>query len=460
MIVKYEKYKDSGVEWIGEIPEGWETKKIKYLALGENTLFLDGDWIESKDIVFDDSQIRYITTGNVGEGKYKDQGLTYITEETFKRLKCTEIFPGDLLISRLNPPIGRCCIVPDLGNRIVTSVDNVVLRPNVKYYKSFLNYSMSNSRYYEYTSLIARGATMQRISRGLLGNVELPVTTDGEEQKAIALFLDRKTVEIDQLIEYKENLIALYEEEKTTVINHTVTKGLDPALKTKPSGIEWLGDIPEHWEVKRLKYVKAEVKNSFVDGPFGSHLKTEHFVNNGDVYVIDSGYITSGNFLHHKEFKTITKEHFETIKRSESVENDIIIAKIGANFGMSGVLPKLDKPSVVSGNSLKLTIGEGFGLKYIHYQLLNLKQIGVIDIEVKGSAQPALSMQLMSEMPFLKTTEDEQIAIVAHIETECSRLDTIIDKFKKQIELFQEYRAKLVSDVVTGKIDVRDEVAV
>jgi len=142
---KYDSYKDSGVEWIGEIPMHWKDVKIKQLAIGDNTLFIDGDWIESKEIVFDEDNIRYITTGNIGEGKYKEQGSRFITEETFEKLNCTEVFPGDLVISRLNHPIGRACIIPDLGKRIVTSVDNVILRPNENYSKDFLVHFFSNS---------------------------------------------------------------------------------------------------------------------------------------------------------------------------------------------------------------------------------------------------------------------------------------------------------------------------
>src|SRR5690554_7408304 len=92
----YEKYKDSGIEWIGEIPEHWETLKIKQLAVGENTLFLDGDWIESKNIIFDEGDYRYITTGNIGEGKYKEQGNTYITQETFEELNCLEVYTNEI----------------------------------------------------------------------------------------------------------------------------------------------------------------------------------------------------------------------------------------------------------------------------------------------------------------------------------------------------------------------------
>ncbi|MCD6526748.1 MAG: restriction endonuclease subunit S [Desulfuromonas sp.] len=299
---RYEKYKASGVEWIGEIPEGWEVKKLKYLATERDDLFTDGDWIESKYIVFDDSQIRYITTGNIGEGYYKEQGFTYVTEETFRKLNCTEIFRDDLLISRLNPPIGRCCIIPDLGKRIVTSVDNVVLRPNERYLKKFLMYAMSNSRYFEFTSLIARGATMQRISRGLLGNVAIPIAKDFKEQTAIANYLDRKTAEIDKLIAQKERLLELYEEEKTAIINQAVTKGIDPDVKLKDSGIDWLGEIPEGWEVKKLKYV-AHLKS-------GNNLTSSQIKDSGGFPVYGGNGLRGfyDKFTHEGEFVLIGRQ--------------------------------------------------------------------------------------------------------------------------------------------------------
>ena len=135
---KYLSYKDSGVEWLGDIPSEWNSTRIKYLAMGKNTLFMDGDWIESKDI--SSSGIKYITTGNIGRGRYKEQGLGFISEDTFKALDCTEIYKGDLVLSRLNLPIGRACIIPELNNRVVMAVDNVVIRPSVEYDKQYLMY--------------------------------------------------------------------------------------------------------------------------------------------------------------------------------------------------------------------------------------------------------------------------------------------------------------------------------
>ena len=113
---KYDSYKNSGVEWIGEIPSHWGTTRIKYTSKDDKYSFIDGDWIESKNL--SDDGVRYITTGNIGEGKYKEQGKGYISEETFEKLSCTEIFEGDLIISRLSLPVGRSCILPHIHYKV------------------------------------------------------------------------------------------------------------------------------------------------------------------------------------------------------------------------------------------------------------------------------------------------------------------------------------------------------
>jgi len=165
---RYDSYKDSGVEWIGEIPSHWGTTKIKYTTDGSKYSFIDGDWIESNNL--SDDGIRYITTGNIGEGFYKEQGKGYISEETFNNLNCTEVLEGDLVISRLSLPVGRSCIIPFIHHKVVTSVDNVILRPTSEFSKHYLNYQFNSKKYFDYTELISRGTTLTRISRGMLGN--------------------------------------------------------------------------------------------------------------------------------------------------------------------------------------------------------------------------------------------------------------------------------------------------
>lgn len=185
--MKYEKYKDINAGWINKIPSHWYTIPIKFSVKNPVTSFIDGDWIESKYIESDG--IRYLTTGNVGALEYKEQGSGFISEETFSKLNCTEVFPGDLLISRLNEPIARTCIVPDLGYRIVVAVDNVIYRPETSLYdKRFIMYQMNCSPYSENASFIARGSTMPRISRTMLGAIKLSIPPL-YEQRVIATYL-------------------------------------------------------------------------------------------------------------------------------------------------------------------------------------------------------------------------------------------------------------------------------
>lgn len=218
------KMKDSGVEWIGEVPEHWEVRPIKSLANEPGSLFIDGDWIESKNLA--DSGIRYITTGNVGVGEYKEQGSGYISESTFEELSCTEVFPGDVLVSRLNPPIGRACIVPDLGRRIVTSVDNVIFRPALDFSSAFVVYRFSATDYSHELWLLASGATMQRVSRTELGNVRI-AWPPLDEQLAIVAVLDKLTARIDLLAEKTQRSIDLLKERRSAIITAAVTGQFD-----------------------------------------------------------------------------------------------------------------------------------------------------------------------------------------------------------------------------------------
>ena len=220
-IIKCRKLKNSGIDWIGEIPEEWETLKIKFLATEPNTIFIDGDWIESPHIV--NEGIRYLTTGNVGEGVYKEQGAGFITKETFDELNCLKVFPEDLVISRLNEPIGRSCILPKNEEPYyIVAVDIVILRPDKRHNKKYLMYVMNSPLYSHEAGLTAKGTTMQRISRTLLGNIVLPIPSF-KEQKEIVEYLDKKTNIVDNLISLKQQKITELKEYKKSLIYEYVT---------------------------------------------------------------------------------------------------------------------------------------------------------------------------------------------------------------------------------------------
>lgn len=212
---------DSGIDYIGQIPAHWAIMPIKYTAQGKGCCFIDGDWIESKDISSDG--IKYLTTGNVGPNKYKEQGSGYITEEKFKELDCKDVYPGDLLISRLNEPIARTCIVPNLGTRIVTAVDNVIFRPNPRILdRKFAAYYLNNAKFTEHANIIARGATMHRISRTMLGHLKIALPPV-EEQKQIVSYLEAQTAPIEAAISTAEKKVELLRSYKQSLVTEVVT---------------------------------------------------------------------------------------------------------------------------------------------------------------------------------------------------------------------------------------------
>jgi type I restriction enzyme S subunit len=222
----------------------------------------------------------------------------------------------------------------------------------------------------------------------------------------------------------------------------------------KDSGVEWLGEVPEHWSVKPIKFLKSSGPNSFVDGPFGSNLKSEHFIQYGDVYVIESNFATQGK-LSPDDLKTISYEHFKSISRSEVRAGDIVIAKIGAQFGKCSILPVLDKLAVISGNSLKLTLNEEICSQvWGYWQFVNLKNIGAIDDLAKGGAQPALSLGDLNSMKILVPPKEEQENILLNLSQRLVRYDSIVAATERSIELLKERRTSLITALVTGQINI------
>lgn len=211
--------KNSEVEWIGEIPESWSVSKIKLLADTEKeNSFIDGDWIESPYIEQDG--IRYITTGNIGDGVFKQQGNGFISEKTFIDLQCKYAYAGDLIFSRLNEEYGRSCILPNDYDKYVIAVDNVILK--TKENKRYICYVSQCPNYHKAVFFYARGTAMKRISRTNLGNVNIPLPKI-QEQIQIANYLDKKCAEIDNLISIKQQKIEGLKEYKKSLIYEYVT---------------------------------------------------------------------------------------------------------------------------------------------------------------------------------------------------------------------------------------------
>ena len=440
--MKYEEYKDINVGWINKIPSHWYTIPIKYTVKNPVASFIDGDWIESK--VIESDGIRYLTTGNIGVLEYKEQGSGFISEETFSKLNCTEVFPGDLLISRLNEPIARTCIVPDLGYRIVVAVDNVIYRPETTLYnKRFIMYQMNCTPYTVNASFIARGSTMPRISRTMLGAIKLCIPPLAE-QEVIATYLDEKCGEINRAIDVQRKKTELLGELKQTIITDAVTKGLNPNAPMKGSGVEWIGKVPIHWEVMRLRFA-CEFRNGYTP----SKANPDFWENGSIPWYRMEDIRESGRFLNEAK-QYITRK---AVKGNGLFEAGSFILATTATIGEHAVLIAESLANQRFTNlKIRKSLSNRLSRDFFFYYLF------VIDDYCKSTTRtatfPAVNMDDLKNFGVTIPPLQEQQAIVAHIEDEVGKIDSRISRANRRIELLEELKQSIITEAVTGKIKV------
>lgn len=410
--------KDSGIEWIGRIPRAWQVVRVKHLATQKDSLFLDGDWINS-DVITTEG-IRYLTSGNVGDGAYKEQGNGHISEETFEKQNCLKAFPGDLMISRLNEPVGRCCIIPEGHPFYVVAVDNVILRPDDGYNKKFIMYCMNTQGYAHAALMAASGTTMVRISRTSLGNLTIPVASV-EEQKRIVEYLDTKCAEIDALITAKEKTNALLKERRQSIIYEAVTKGLNPDAPMKDSGIEWIGQIPENWSTVRVKYT-------------GSY-KSGNTITAADVKESGNFPVYGGNGLR---------------GYTDEITHDGDHLLIGRQGALCGNVHMVSGKFWASEHAVVGTINANYAIRFLFYVLdvFDLNRLST------SAAQPGISVEQITGVVIPCPTFVEQQEIANVLDAKCAEVDELISANEATIQKLKEYRQSIIYEAVTGKIEV------
>ena len=220
--------KDSGVAWLGRVPAHWRTTRVKRVARDGRRTFVDGDWIELPFITADG--VRLLQCGNVGTGVFEEQGYRYISEETFKELDCTEVEPNDVLICRLQSSrtilAGRACLAPDLGTKMVTSVDNCIVKPSAEFDPAYVVLQLSTPAYLSFIEVVARGGTRDRISRSQLASIEI-AAPPLDEQRAIVEIVQRDAVQIDALVSEASLAMDLLQERRSALVSAAVTGKID-----------------------------------------------------------------------------------------------------------------------------------------------------------------------------------------------------------------------------------------
>ncbi|MDE0528096.1 MAG: restriction endonuclease subunit S [Truepera sp.] len=451
----YPAYKDSGVEWLGEVPEHWETSKIKSLARPGHKTFVDGDWIESPYIT--SGGVRLIQTGNIGVGEYKEKGFRYISEETFKNFGCTEIEPGDVLICRLGEPVARACLAPQLGSRMITSVDVCILKLRDDTSAQFLVYSMSSCRYLDWVGSLVRGSTRDRVSRSMLGAFSVPIPPL-PEQTAITHFLDYIDRRIQRYIQAKQKLITLLEEQKQAIIHQAVTGQIDvrtgqPYPAYKDSGVEWLGGVPEHWEARKLTWVARQETGHTPSRKVDAYWVPEEcvipWVSLADVWQLRSGEVV---------FIEETKEKVSEVGLANSsarlLPKDTVILSRTASVGFPAVL---GAPMATTQDFAAWICGPALRPKFLYFVLLAMRS--EFHRLMMGSTHQTIYMPDIRAFRTPLPSVNEQDEICANLEAVMQRIRQRSRAVQASIDLLNEYRTRLISDVVTGKLDVREAAA-
>jgi type I restriction enzyme S subunit len=247
----------------------------------------------------------------------------------------------------------------------------------------------------------------------------------------------------------------ILKEQRTAIINQAVTKGLNPDVKLKDSGIEWLGEIPEHWDVKKLKYLAVNERYSFVDGPFGSDLKNEEYTDTG-VPLIQLNNIGIGEHII-RNLKFISKEKAEQLYKHKVLPNDIIIAKMAEPVARSAKVKPDFKEYVVVADCMKFRPAlDTINVDFLVYTLNRGYVTAQAEVQSTGTTRIRIGLTDAKKLKVVVPPIEEQNYIVDNLDENIKKIDKTVKKRGRQIDLLKEYRTALISEVVTGKIDVRD----
>ena len=411
-----------------ELPEGWKWVTIKDCC----ETFADGDWIESKDQSNDG--IRLIQTGNIGNGNFRDKEDKYhfISEDTFKKLNCTEIFAGDILISRLPEPVGRSCIIPELQFKMITAVDCTIVRlfENITNKKWFCYYTQTPS-YDELIKGSCTGTTRLRISRNNLGNLPFPLAPFAEQQRIVNR-IESMFAKLDEAKEKAQNVVDSFEPRKAAILHQAFTGKLTENWR-KENGVS-----EDSWKYVKLEDIVKKEKNALKAGPFGSSLKKEFYVSSGyKIYgqeqVLNSDENYGDYFIDETKYKEL-----ESCKISP---NDILISLVGT-VGKTLILSENCLPGIINPRLIKITLDLGimipqfftyyFGSDYCKNKYKTVQH---------GTTMDVLNMGILKSLDYPCCSLNEQHEIVRI-------LDTVLEK---------ERTAKSAAEQVLKKIDLLEK---
>ena len=447
---RYPGYKYSGVVWLGEIPLHWKIRRLRYSV----TKCQNGLWGDEPEDLNSVACIRVADFDRVNfkvetrEPTLRSVGPTIMNERALRA--------GDLLLEKSgggdNQPVGA---VVQSTYEEPAICSNFVARMPVKEgfqprYLTYFHAALYSARVN--TRSIKQSTGIQNLDSDSYLN-EIIVFPELLEQRDIVKFLDRETAKIDALVAKKERLVELSQEKRTALITRAVTKGLDPDVPMKESGVEWLGEIPAHW--KCLAIARATL--SRCDGPFGSGLKSQHYSADG-VRVVRLQNIGRPEFLDSDQV-FIDDTHANSLGDHSVFEGDLLIAGLGDDahpVGRACVAPGGLGRAIVKADCFRFRLRwESAFPQFVAYQLSAVAS-AASGYFVTGSTRLRMNLTTTAARKIALPSIMEQSAIADHLDRETAKIDALVAKVREAIDRLKELRTALISEAVTGKIDVRE----
>lgn len=434
---QYSSYKNSGVEWLGEVPEHWQQKPIWSLFKRIKRTNFPTERLLSV----------YRDYGVIPKDSRDDNHNRASEDLTPYQLVCA----NDLVINKMKAWQGSIAISELRG---IVSPAYYIYQPKAEYHSKYIHFLIRSAYYIQSYKNYSKGIRVNQwdLESEAFTHIDLLLPSLDEQQKIVA-FLDTETTRIDNLIAKQEKLIELLEEQRKSIISHAVTKGLNPNAPMKDSGVEWLGEVPEHWTVLKNRHIFNFSK--------GLSITKENLQENG-VPCVSYGEVHSKfGFEFNPEIndmKFVSEEYLETSKNCLLNSGDFIFADTSEDFEGSGNFSYLNSNSQVFAGyhtviaRLKSKQKPRF-FAYIFDSNAHRKQI---QTQVKGIKVFSITQGILKDIYSWLPPVHEQDLIVEYLDNECKKISLLKAKQIELIEKLKEYRASIISHAVTGKIDVRE----
>ena len=428
----YPVYKDVGVEWLREIPAHWGVMKIKYSTYVKGRI----GWQNLRSDEFTDSGPYCVTGTNFIEGRVLWDNCYHVTHERYEQDPYIQLRPNDLLITK-DGSIGKLALIDKLPGPACLNSGIFVTRPlKDDYIPRFLYWILESKIFSDFIGYMTTGTTIQHLYQYVFESFQYPLPPL-PEQEAIVRYLDYVERRIRRYIDAKQKLVGLLEELKQATIYEAVTRGLDPDVPLKPSGIEWLGDVPAHWALRRLK---LSVTNSTEQ----TNKRPEH-----EIYLALE-HVESWTGRYSDAGPDVVFD--SQVKRFRA--GDVLFGKLRPYLAK---VARPERDGVCVGEFLVLRpCGCAMSPEYLKWLLRTKPVIDAINASTYGAKMPRTNWRFIGSMKQPLPPLPEQEAIAEYLDKETTNIDTALNNTRREIELLQEYRTVLIADVVSGQVDVRD----